>query len=125
MSSSWTIWLWVAVGGAAGSSLRFAISRLLAGIVQPRFPWATLGVNLMGCFIIGLAMAWIAKNGMERWAPLLVTGFLGGFTTFSAFGWESYQMLREDAIGSMILYIGLSILLGILFVMLGYKWMNA
>jgi CrcB protein len=125
MSNSWTIWLWVALGGAAGSSLRFTISRLIAGISQARFPWATLSVNLLGCLFIGLAMGWISKNGMERWAPLMVSGFLGGFTTFSAFGWESYQMLREEAIGSMLIYIGLSIVLGILFVMMGYKWMNA
>ena len=125
MNSSWTIWLWVAAGGAAGSSLRFALARLIAGFVQPRFPWATLSVNLIGCLLIGLAMGWISKNGMERWVPLLVTGFLGGFTTFSAFGWESYQMLSEEAIVSMLLYIGLSIVLGILFVMMGYKWMNA
>ena len=87
--------LLVALGGAAGSTLRYAVGLAFAGST---FPYATLMVNVIGCFGIGLAVP-----SLDR-APLLspeirllvVAGFLGGFTTFSAFGYESAALARTS-----------------------------
>jgi len=88
--------LLVGIGGGAGSVLRYAIGLALAGAT---FPYATLIVNVVGCFFIGLAMASVERTPLL--APdlrlLLVVGFLGGFTTFSAFGYESVALFKTNA----------------------------
>lgn len=88
--------LLVGIGGGAGSVLRYAIGLALAGAT---FPYATLIVNVVGCFFIGLAMASAERTPLL--APdlrlLLVVGFLGGFTTFSAFGYESVALFKTNA----------------------------
>jgi fluoride exporter len=87
--------LLVALGGAGGSVARF----LLSGCVQGDrvgFPWGTLVVNLCGCLLIGAVMAWI-DVGIPRteWRHVLVIGFLGGFTTFSAFSYEAIRLFTD------------------------------
>jgi CrcB protein len=87
----------VAVGGALGSVLR----HLLGGLVPQRagaiFPWGTLAVNLAGCFAIGLVSELAESRGAmdPGTRALLVVGLLGGFTTFSAFGNETLNLLRD------------------------------
>lgn len=114
--------LLVFVGGGAGSVARYlmtlSIGRSTSGST---FPWHTLGVNLLGAFIIGLLLEIMALRGsaIQPARLLLVTGFLGGFTTFSAFSLESVIMLQRGAYGSLSAYIGLSVIGTIAAVFLG------
>ncbi len=87
--------LQVALGGALG-----AVCRYLAGLGALRllggtFPWGTLGVNVLGSAAIGLLWVILTSRGLDRLAPLLVTGVLGGFTTFSAFSLDAFALAGE------------------------------
>ena len=88
----------VGIGGAFGAILRYLISLgIEKGFGDLRFPFATLAANLLGCFLIGLLLALSARH-QPLSAPLrlfLITGLLGGFTTFSAFGGESVLLMRR------------------------------
>ncbi len=127
-------WLLVAIGGAAGSLLRFAI----AGALNPprpganaqqwsTFPTGTLAVNLIGCALIGLIAGWLeggaipAGSPASAWRPLLLVGVLGGFTTFSTFGIETVLMLRSGFIMPALAYVAASTALGITLAAAGYS----
>ncbi len=98
----------VALGGAAGSVLRYLVSILAIELLGPAFPWGTLAVNAIGSFVIG-AMAGADVEGQTR--LLFVTGLLGGFTTFSAFSLEA-TMLWSRAPALSVAYVAASIMLG-------------
>lgn len=89
--------LYLAVGGALGTLARYGLGALSMRWLGPAFPWGTLAVNLLGCFLFGVIFA----AGTERWVMpmhfrlLLLTGFLGAFTTFSTYAFETTQMLRD------------------------------
>jgi CrcB protein len=99
----------VAIGGAIGSATRFALSVVALHALGPAFPWGTLAVNILGSAAIGAA----AGSGMEGQLRLLVvTGFLGGFTTFSAFSLETATLFeRSPALAA--LYVAASVGLGL------------
>lgn len=86
---------WVAIGGATGSCLRFATGQLMLKAWGPGFPWGTLTVNLLGSLLAGLLATFTARLGVihKDLFPALMTGILGGFTTYSAFNTESVKML--------------------------------
>ncbi len=112
-----TAFLLVGLGGAIGSMARYGM-----GLALPSagFPYATLAVNVIGCFCIGLAMPSVAR--VETLPPelrlLVVVGFLGGFTTFSAFGNETVSLLRSGG-GLALVNVAANILLGLAAVVLG------
>jgi CrcB protein len=110
--------LLVAVGGGAGSWLRFAVGRLLGASA---FPWATLTVNVAGSFAMGLVAGWLARNGQggEAWRLLLAVGLLGGFTTFSAFSLELVDFIERGAFGIGALYVLASLAGGIVGLFVG------
>jgi CrcB protein len=110
----------VGLGGSIGSIARYAVSFL---IKSKLFPYATLSVNIIGSFIIGIVFAMSIKNeGLsENWKLFLATGICGGFTTFSAFSLENMGLLQSGKIGMALTYIILSIILGIIATFLGYK----
>lgn len=108
--------LLVAAGGALGSVLRYAVSVLLAASLGPGFPWGTLAVNVLGSAAIG-ALAGLGVEG--GWRLLLVTGLLGGFTTFSAFSLET-ALLWERGWWLALLYVLASVALGLAGFALGY-----
>jgi len=87
----------ILLGGGAGSLARYLTGLAMMTRFGGRFPWGTLVVNVTGSFLIGLLMTLLT----ERWQPhpywrlLLVVGFLGGYTTFSSFEWETYSTVRE------------------------------
>lgn len=91
----------VALGGASGSVLRYLLGAFVSRHAPADFPYATLAVNILGCFVIGLLVpAFIphspsAASGHMHAKLLLITGLLGGFTTFSAFGLETYSLFRS------------------------------
>ena len=109
--------LLVALGGALGSALRYLTALLLARHYTGSIPLATLVVNLVGCFLIGLLIGLCSDTSHLR--LLFITGFCGGFTTFSTFTAESYSMFREGAYGLALLYIAGSVLIGLLALWLG------
>jgi len=104
--------LLVGLGGAIGSMLRYAGSVLIS---SKTFPYATLTVNIIGSFIIGIIFAISIKEEVlfNNWKLFLATGICGGFTTFSAFSLENMSLLQSGKYGMAFTYVGLSILLGI------------
>ena len=107
----------VAVGGAIGSVVRFGIQKGL----NVAFPFGTLTVNLVGCFLIGLLWALSIKGLNEDKRLLMMTGFCGGFTTFSAFTLEAMQMLNSGKSLNFFLYTIASVAFGLGATFLGYK----
>ena len=109
--------MWIAVAGGAGSLCRYVVWR---AVTQPEsaFPAGTLAVNILGCFCIGL-LAKMVNHDVLRLA--LITGFLGGFTTFSAFGLETLHLLRNGLIPTAVLYISASNIGGVLAAWAGWR----
>jgi len=109
-----TIFL-VAIGGATGSVLRYLTSVVVQKYYAHVFPLATLITNVIGCLLIGIIVGWLSKNQMNdsnlKW--LLVTGFCGGYTTFSAFGLENVTLLQNGNSGWAFLYIATSVIVGL------------
>jgi CrcB protein len=106
----------VFVGGGLGAAARWYISSEVSSI---GFPYATLTVNLLGCLLIGFASAFLVTQ--PKYSLVLITGFLGGFTTFSSFGLDAFGLLQLAEYKKFFGYIFLSNVLGILLVILGYK----
>lgn len=106
----------VAIGGAAGSVLRYQCGAALVGIAGAwRFPVATFFVNIMGCFVAGLLMGLAENRGfLTAEARLfLFTGFLGGFTTFSAFGVETVALMQKGQMAVALAYVVSSVAVGL------------
>lgn len=104
--------LWAAFGGGCGAALRYGITNWAAQRWSA-FPCGTLLVNVLGCFFIGLFMAAVTQRlGMPAFfRPLLVSGFLGGLTTFSSFSYESLQMFLNGAFLQALANIAANLLL--------------
>lgn len=111
----------VAVGGALGSVARHLFVRVAAGLGAAGFPWGTLGVNVLGSLCVGIAYALLVERwaaGME-WRALLMTGFLGGFTTFSAFSLETLRLLESGRVAPALANIALNLTLALAACLLG------
>ncbi len=109
--------LQVALGGAVGSAARYGVI-ILAGRLTA-LPLGTLLVNVTGCFAMGLLAAWLALRGGQHLAPLLLTGVLGGFTTFSAFALDTMTLWERGAGGMAIGYVLASVVLSLLAALAG------
>lgn len=108
--------LLVAIGGAIGSVCRY----LLSGINVASWPWGTFAVIILGSLFIGLLVGLISKGIVSPEIKLLlITGFCGGFTTFSTFANESFSMMKAGDALQMALYLAASVVIGILAVWLG------
>jgi len=108
--------LLVGAGGAVGSVLRFLTSVLIVRSEPFPFPVATFSVNVLGCFLIGIFANLIPENNLRF---LLITGFCGGFTTFSTFASETLTLMNSNQMLLAIVYTVLSCVLGICAVWLG------
>ncbi|MEJ8804196.1 fluoride efflux transporter CrcB [Pontibacter sp. H249] len=105
----------VGAGSFIGGSFRYLLALLIQNRSAVAFPFATLTVNIVGCFLIGLVFGLGVKGNISpEWRLFLATGILGGFTTFSAFSYESVNMLQSGQVGSALTYILASVLLGLL-----------
>ncbi len=105
----------VAVGGAAGAAARYVMMGAVGHWLGTGFPWATLAVNVLGCFVMGalaeaFALAWSASPEMQA---LLTVGFLGAFTTFSAFTLDVNLLMVQGRMAPAALYVATSVLLTI------------
>ncbi|APA65174.1 fluoride efflux transporter CrcB [Maribacter sp. 1_2014MBL_MicDiv] len=110
----------VFLGGGFGSILRYIISKNLNAYYS-NFYLGTFLVNVIGCLIIGILIGLSLKNNYisENQTLLLATGFCGGFTTFSTFALESNILLKESPLLQTSLYMGLSVVIGVLAISLG------
>lgn len=103
--------LQVALGGAVGSAARYGVN-ILAGRLTG-LPLGTLLVNITGCFAMGLLAAWLALRGGQHMAPLLLTGLLGGFTTFSAFALDTLSLWERGAPTTAVAYVAGSVIISL------------
>lgn len=114
--------LYIALGGALGCTARYALTRFIGQFSPASFPYGTWVTNLLGCLFIGFLGAVIVRNHLpSQLRLLLITGFCGGFTTFSTFAYESLHLLRTGAWLSFVIYATLSLWMGIAGVWLGEK----
>lgn len=114
----------VMVGAAAGGVARFLVTHFSSDWSQHHgFPYGTLIVNVAGCFLVGYVLTWVADHQHDRWRLLAATGFCGGFTTFSAFAFETMTYYRDGRFMMMALNIGLNNVLGMLALVCGV-WMH-
>ncbi|WP_431322323.1 fluoride efflux transporter CrcB [Rhizobium sp. YTU87027] len=117
----------VAVGGAIGSVLRYYVGQWALRLAGPAFPWGTLTVNIVGCFIIGIFAEMIIRrfDASPELRLLLITGFLGGLTTFSSFSLDAITLFERGAALSGALYIVASVGLSMAGVIGGLALMRA
>ncbi len=99
--------LYVALGGAIGALLRYATTLAVAA------PLGTLIVNVLGSFAMGLAFVFVTAKGLDRAALFLMTGVLGGFTTFSAFSLDAYRLYAKGELASAATYVAGSVVLSV------------
>ncbi len=112
---------YIFIGGGLGSVARYLVSNYTQKLWNINaFPFGTFIVNITGCFIIGMLSAYFLKvdNSLKF---LLITGFCGGYTTFSTFSAENYSLWQNGHFGVMAAYIILSVLIGLLAVFLGFQ----
>jgi CrcB protein len=88
----------VMAGAAVGGAARYLVATFVAERLIGRYPWGTFLINVTGCFLIGLISTLMSERVLAptHWPLFLVTGILGGYTTFSAFGWETVQLTRQS-----------------------------
>ena len=115
-------WLLIALGGAVGSVARYSTGTLLLRLTERTlFPWGTLACNLVGCLLIGYLNGLLDDRLIRsEYRFLLVIGVLGGYTTFSTFGWEAAAFLREKQYLAATSYILANNVIGVFLVVIGY-----
>ena len=111
-------YVWVGIGGAAGSVARYAIA---LGVDQSQFPWATLGINLSGAFVLGLFLTLALGHLSVAVMTPIAVGLVGGFTTFSTFAWEGFIFGRTGRVGIALVYIAVSVVGGLVADWSGYS----
>ncbi|MFD2738063.1 fluoride efflux transporter CrcB [Sulfitobacter aestuarii] len=104
----------VALGGAIGASLRYLCSVAMLRLTGPgEFPLAILSVNILGSLLMGVFVIVTAQRGLAPLGPFVMTGLLGGFTTFSAFSLETVTLIERGQFASAGLYVALSVVLSV------------
>jgi CrcB protein len=103
----------VGLGGALGAVARYLTGIAAMRLTGPGFPWATLTVNVAGSFLMGALVVILAQYSANRLAPLLMTGVLGGFTTFSAFSLDALTLWERGQAGLAAAYVAASVVLSL------------
>lgn len=111
----WSVWIAVAGGGALGAMARHGVSLASLRLLGPGFPWGTLTANVLGSFLMGLLVVWLAARepNPSVLRAFLAVGVLGAFTTFSTFALETVTLYREKAFTLAAVYLGASVVLSI------------
>jgi CrcB protein len=119
-------YLVVMFGGALGAVTRFIVATLVTRLYSASFPLGTFVINVTGSFVIGFLMTLFLNRPAfhMNWRLFLVTGILGGYTTFSSFEWEALVAMRSGAGSTSLLYLGSSVALGFFGVWLGFVIAN-
>ena len=109
------IYLLIAAGGAAGSILRYWVGSTISGRMGTRFPYGTLFINLTACVIIGFTLTYFGKRADldAAWRFLIAIGFIGAYSTFSTYEWETLSTMRSGAFMLGALYAAGSMILGL------------
>lgn len=117
----WKTIAYVAVGSVIGGVGRFLLQQYIQRKVESTFPYGTLGVNLLGCFVIGVVVGLADKGNLisPQMRIFLATGICGGFTTFSSFINENQSMLHDGELLNTFIYIGVSVIVGLIATTLG------
>lgn len=117
----------VMAGGALGAAGRFWLSGLLLRQLGQGFPWGTLAVNLIGSFFAGFLIIWLEARGPSAiyWRAFLLVGIMGGLTTFSALMVECLMFAKTDRNELMLLYLGTSLIAGLLAIWMGSRFAQA
>jgi CrcB protein len=117
----WKTIAYVAVGSGIGGVGRFLLQQFIQKRVESVFPYGTLGVNLLGCLVIGIIVGLADKGNVlsPQTRIFLATGICGGFTTFSSFISENHSMLRDGELLNTFLYISVSVIVGLMATTLG------
>jgi fluoride exporter len=120
-------YLFIAVGGALGSIARFWVGSAVAGRMGTRFPYGTFVINITACFIIGFSLVLLDKHSHSNpaWRFLIPVGFIGAYSTFSTFEWETFANLQTGAFLIAASYVALSIVLGLAGVWCGVMFAKA
>lgn len=110
----------VGLAGACGALVRYLLGWLILARTDSTFPWSTLLVNVTGAFLIGLISGLTTRGVLApAMQPVLATGFLGGYTTFSTMSWEGVQALRGGSMRRCVWYLGGNVIPGLLAAALG------
>ncbi len=107
----------VALGGAIGAALRYASGGIAMRLLGSGFPYGTMLVNILGSFLMGFAAFYMLERmdgSFARYAPFILTGVLGGFTTFSAFSLDAVFLIERSRYGAAAIYMGGSVALAML-----------
>lgn len=105
--------LQVALGGAVGAALRYLTNVGAKQLLGQGYPYGTLIVNIVGSFLMGVLVVVLARKGGNELAPFLMTGILGGFTTFSAFSLDTLTLWERGELMSAFAYVAASVLLSL------------
>jgi len=107
-------YLMVGIGGALGSVLRFWMGSYIGGRFGSRFPYGTFVINISGSFLIGLVIAIMAEKTQwsDNWRYLIPIGFIGGYTTFSTFEYETFRLFQDGQMLTAALNVALSVGVG-------------
>lgn len=113
--------LLIGSGGFLGSVARYGLQQVMHKIIPSAFPFGTLLVNIIGCFIIGLIYGSMGKSNWltEDWKLFLAIGICGGFTTFSSFSYENIKLMQEGQTFQALLYIAASVIVGLAMTYIG------
>jgi CrcB protein len=114
-------YLMVGVGGFLGSVLRFWLGTFIGGRLGARFPYGTFVINVTGSFLVGMVLTVLATKAhwSPNWQYLIPIGFIGGYTTFSAFEYETLRLFQDGQLLTAILNIALSVVVGFVGVWIG------
>ncbi len=120
---------YVAIGGAVGAVMRYLANGLIARVVSANFPYATLSINVIGSIAMGVFVGWLMRflpgGGKQELHALIAIGFLGGFTTFSAFAMDVILLMERGQQWAALAYIMLSVTLSVIGLALGLAAMRS
>ncbi|MEO1368114.1 MAG: fluoride efflux transporter CrcB [Acidobacteriota bacterium] len=117
--------LWIGFGGFFGAIARHVLSTWVQRWAPLAFPLGTLAVNVVGCFALGVLMAWLERGAPPGLRPALGVGFLGALTTFSTFGYETLELLRKGEALLAAASVGANVVVGLGAVWLGVTLVDA
>jgi CrcB protein len=108
------MWVWVAVAGSAGALARWAVHGAIGTTAASRLPWGTIVVNLSGSLLLGVVSGLVIAHGVDPDVQTVVgTGFLGSYTTYSAFAYETFALADDGDVGPAVVNVAGSVLAGL------------